>query len=332
MGMSGWVLSVSTLVLAAASTQVFGANCVGASKTPNEVRISSGGTTRAATVHFGTGYDGRKPRPLVLDLHASGSSAAAQARISGLGSAADRHGFVVAWPQGSVQLSSREEYYWNIPGVPLANGADTPANAKDDTKFVDDLITQLIADACIDSRAVFLTGFSGGARMSSHLACRLSERIAGIAPVGGLRAGRARVKDLAAVEGDSCQPQRPVAVVAFHGTDDAVNSYTGSTAPHWGYSVPIAIERWARVNGCGIRPDSSAVASSITRKTYQGCRDDARVELYSIETTRENGGGHTWPGSTVSISESARAAMGLPSRSLDATEIMSEFFVRYRRE
>ncbi len=315
------LLGMTTLALMTVSTHAWAANCSGASTTPSEISIDSGGTTRVVTVHFGTGYDGRKMRPLVLDLHASGSSAAAQARISGLGAAADRHGFVVAWPQGSVQLPhSANGYYWNIPGVPLANGAETPASARDDTRFIEDLITRLTAEACIDSRAVFLTGFSGGARMSSHIACRLSEKIAGIAPVGGLRAG------------DSCKPRRPVAIVAFHGTDDAVNSYTGSTAPHWGYAVPVALESWAKANGCQARPESAAFAPAVNHTTYHGCRAKTVVELYSLETARENGGGHTWPGSADPIPERARATLGLPSRSLDATEIMSRFFARYRRE
>jgi polyhydroxybutyrate depolymerase len=332
MRMSGWWLSLGMLALAAVSAPVSAARCTGASVPPAEIRIGSGGTTRVVPIHFGTGYDGRKARPLVLDLHASGSSAPGQARISGLGAAADRHGFVVAWPQGSVQLPSAQGYFWNIPGTPLANGAATPASALDDPKFIDDLITQLTNEACIDSHAVFVTGFSGGARMSSHLACQLSERIAGIAPVGGLRSGRARSGDLAALETDSCRPRRPVAILAFHGTDDAVNSYTGSEAPHWGYSVPIAIERWARVNGCQVQPQSTAFAASVNHKTYPGCRGNAVVELYSIEASRENGGGHTWPGSAESVSEAARATMGQPSRTLDATEIMSQFFATYRRE
>jgi polyhydroxybutyrate depolymerase len=331
--MSGWLLSVGTLVLAATCTPAFAANCAGATATPDEIEITSRGTTRTVAVHFGTGYDGRKARPLVLDLHASGSNAAAQARISGMGAAADRHGFVVAWPEGAVQLpASPEGHYWNIPGVALANGAATPAGAMDDTKFIEDLITQLIAEACIDARAVFITGLSGGARMSSHLACRLSGQIAGIAPVAGVRAGRASANDLAVIESDSCKPQRPVAVIAFHGTDDAVNAYQGSTAPHWGYAVPVALDRWAAANGCKAQPKNTSFAASISRKSYRDCRAHTIVELYTLETARENGGGHTWPGSTAPIPESARATLGLPSRSLDATEIMSEFFVKYRRE
>jgi polyhydroxybutyrate depolymerase len=183
MRMSAWLLILSPFVLMAGSPHVLAANCNGALATPAEIRVSSGGSTRVVPVHFGTAYDARKMRPLVLDLHASGSSSAGQARISGMGTAADRHGFVVAWPQGSVQLPSSQGYYWNIPGVPLVDGAVVPASALDDTKFIEDLITQLTTEACIDPAAVFLTGFSGGARMTSHMACRLSERITGIAPV-----------------------------------------------------------------------------------------------------------------------------------------------------
>jgi polyhydroxybutyrate depolymerase len=325
--------SIWLLALLAVNAQAFASNCSGSSVTSKEIKITSGGTTRTVAIHFGSGYDGRKPRPLVLDLHASGSDAAGQARISGLGAAADRHGFVVAWPEGSVQLpASGDGRYWNIPGVSLANGAAVPPGALDDTKFIEDLITHLTSEACIDARAVFVTGLSGGARMSSHLACRLSDRIAAVAPVGGLRAGRARASDLAAIESDSCKPQRPVAVVAFHGTDDAVNSYTGSDAAHWGYAVPVALEKWADADGCKGPPERTAFAATVSRLSYRGCRANTVVELYAIETSRENGGGHTWPGSTAPIPEGIRATLGVPSRTLDATEIMSRFFVTYRRE
>lgn len=58
--------------------------------------------------------------------------------------------------------------------------------------------------ACVDDDRVFATGYSGGGRMSSALACELSDTIAAIAPVAGLRAGRPspvdiEVEDLRAV-------------------------------------------------------------------------------------------------------------------------------------
>lgn len=319
------------LALLAINAEVLAANCSGASAATQEIKVTSNGTTRTVPIHFGAKYDGRKPLPLVLDLHASGSSAAGQARISGLGAAADRHGFVVAWPEGSVTLpTSGAGRFWNIPGIPLANGAPVPSSALDDTKFIADLIAQLTAEACIDSRAVFVTGLSGGARMSSHLGCQLSDRIAAIAPVAGLRAGKARAGELAAIDSGSCAPKKPVAVVAFHGTDDAVNSYTGSSAAHWGYAVPVALQKWADADGCKGSPERTAFAASVSRLTYRGCRANTVVELYLLETSRENGGGHSWPGSTDPVPEAMRAELGLPSRTVDATEIMSRFFVTYR--
>src|SRR5215207_9600263 len=42
------------------------------------VTVTSGGRARTGIVYVPTGYDGRKPLPLVLDLHGSGSNAAEQ--------------------------------------------------------------------------------------------------------------------------------------------------------------------------------------------------------------------------------------------------------------
>src|SRR5690606_39763445 len=106
------------LLAAAGCAQVLAATCNGAPAF-DEIKVTSGGTTESVAVHFASSYDGRKPLPLVLDLHPSGGNAAQQAAISSMQAAADEHGFVVAWPEGGVRLPQTPEgRYWNIPGVP----------------------------------------------------------------------------------------------------------------------------------------------------------------------------------------------------------------------
>src|SRR5690606_32702325 len=292
----------------------------------DEIKVTSGGTTESVAVHFASSYDGRKPLPLVLDLHPSGGNAAQQAAIGSMQAAADEHGFVVAWPEGGVRLPQTPEgRYWNIPGVPLVSGVETPADARDDVKFLEELIAQLTSRACIDADRVFVTGFSGAARMSSHLACALGDRIAAIAPVGGLRAGRPDPQNAQSPASASCKPERPVAVVAFHGTDDAVNPYQGGGGPHWGYSIPAALERWAALNGCSDSPERTKVASDVTRVSYRDCEADVVVELYLIDAPRTSGGGHTWPGSDFPTPEHLRASVGRASESVDATQVIARF-------
>lgn len=188
------------------------------------VTVSSGGRERTAIVYVPTGYDSRKPLPLVLDLHGSGSNAAEQMARSELSDSAELNTFLTVAPQG---LGGR----WNVPGV------TTGANLADDEQFLSDLIDRLQATLCIDDRRVYGAGYSGGGRMISQYACDHPERVAAIAPVAGLRAGfPVNVADGWRPDPASCHPERSVPVITFSGTADPVTRTwaaalrTGSTA------------------------------------------------------------------------------------------------------
>lgn len=75
-----------------------------------------------------------------------------------------------------------------------------------------------------------------------------------MAPVAGLPAGRPDPVDASGPDPDSCQPQRPVAVVTFHGTAEVVNSFQGNGDLRWGYTVELAAPKWAELNDCTPRP------------------------------------------------------------------------------
>ena len=139
--------------------------------------VTSGGRERTAIVYVPTGYNGRKPLPLVLDLHGSGSNSAEQMARSELSDSAELNTFITVAPQGGS--GGR----WNVPGV------TTRPNRPDDEQFLSDLIDHLQATLCIDERRVYGAGYSGGGRMISQYACDHPERVAAIAPVAGLRAG-----------------------------------------------------------------------------------------------------------------------------------------------
>jgi polyhydroxybutyrate depolymerase len=134
-------------------------------------RLESGQRQRAYRLFVPPGYDAHSRLPLVLDLHGSGGTSAGQARTSGFEALATRTGFAVA----SLDADGAR---WNVPVA-----TDRP----DDVAYVSDVIDHVAARLCVDTARVYATGFSGGARMSSLLGCKLSTRIAAIAPVSGLR-------------------------------------------------------------------------------------------------------------------------------------------------
>src|SRR5580658_8502668 len=67
-----------------------------------DVTVHSGGLDRKVPVYIPASAAGRSDIPLVFDLHGSGGNGRQQARHSGLTVQADRHGFVLANPNGGI--------------------------------------------------------------------------------------------------------------------------------------------------------------------------------------------------------------------------------------
>jgi polyhydroxybutyrate depolymerase len=244
--------------------------------------LMSGQRQRSYRLFVPPGYDGRTALPLVLELHGSGGTSAGQARTSGFEEVAAREGFAVA----SLQADGGR---WNVP---IAD------NRPDDVAYVSDVIDHVAAQLCTDTSRIFATGFSGGGRMSSLLACKLNTRIAAIAPVSGLRwpapcAGRA------------------IPVLTFHGLADPQNPYAGKAAgrgAEWLESVPDALAGWAGHNGCGPDVILDDPAGPLSTMHYRGCRDGSEVRMIRID-----GLGHTWT-----------------KQEVDTTGVMWQFFKNHR--
>lgn len=266
----------------------------------------------------------RRALPLVLDLHGSNANASSQAAISGLHEIADRERFIVAEPQGAIEFPQtlpEGNWAWNVPGVPLTSGTYPPADARDDVAYLRTVVTALDAAGCVDDRRVYATGFSGGGRMASALACHAADVFAAIAPVAGLRAGHAAADDLSAPMDATCEPSRAVSVITFHGTDDFVNPYLGNADPRWGYTVQAAVDRWRELDSCAPRVTERAVSDAVTSFTWKKCARGADVVLYEID-----GGGHTWPGTAVDLSP-----LGTVNMDISASAVMWDFFSHHKK-
>ncbi len=166
------------------------------------IPFAAAGDTGLYVRHLPPSYDGRTPLPLVLDLHGYSETAAIQVNVSALGPFGDAHHFVTLTPQTTAP-------------VPLWS---TDLKGKD-VAFLGALLDTAEQTLCIDQARIFVTGYSNGAFMTSALACAFSSRIAAVAPIAGIQ------------EISGCTFQRPVPVVAFHGTADPFVPYDGSIGP-----------------------------------------------------------------------------------------------------
>ena len=258
------------------------------------------GDSRRYYLHLPPGWRRDHPAPLVLVFHAGGGRARDIAPHTGFSRAADREGFVVAYPQG---LRGR----WN-------DGRGFPTATHDDVGFVRALLDTLGRELAIDPKRVYATGISNGAMFVYRLACDLPGTFAAIAPVAG---------GFPAELAPACGHVAPVSVLAFQGTADPLMPYLGGGA---GQRRVLSAERsvgfWATLAGCTgtpvttDEPDRAADGTRVRHTTYLGCREGRAVELYTIE-----GGGHTWPGGPT-----AGRRVGRVSREIDATAVIGGFF------
>ena len=296
-----------------------GSSTVGAGQ--EKVTINSGGAERWYLRHVPPAHDGSTPVPVVVDLHGYSEGAEVHAMVSQLGPFGDEQGFVTLTPHG--QGEGPVPLWDTAPGGP-------------DQAFLEGMLDDVEASLCVDTARVFVTGLSNGAMMTSMLACELADRFAAAAPVAGV------------TEVPDCHADRPVPVVAFHGTDDGFLAYEGGFGPQVASlpspdgkgtlgdaagqaggpgastepSVPEVMADWAERNGCDdAAPEEEAVADDVTLLTF-ACPAGAEAALYRVE-----GGGHSWPGSEFLAG--AEAIVGRTTMSISADEIMWDFFQQH---
>jgi len=222
------------------------------------------------------------PRPgLVVDLHPSGANGFWEEATTRLHGQAERQGWIIAYPDGADNVAS------------LAG-----------------LIDHLEATENVDPDRVYVIGLSRGGITAYRAACELSLRIAAIAVVAGNMADQH-----GDVRGAGCRPQRPVSLLAIHGTADSAIPIAGG-----GRFAPFTdvIGYWRELDGCGA--DGAVTSTGSSTDTTWQCRTGTQVR--SIVVT---GAGHTFPGAPL------ESLPWSPGASLDASTVIAEFLAGHRR-
>lgn len=248
-------------------------------------RVAIGDTGRSMLLRVPAKLKGRAP--LLFVLHGStgdGASILAQSKLEGT---AERHGFLLAAPDGGIPAG--KGYVWNIPGVPTVTGKVPGPGDADDVAFLGKAIDWLAARGCADRSRVYATGLSGGGRMSSWLGCVAADRFAAIAPVVGLRAGNPSAADPRFPDPATCRPSRPMPVIAFAGGKDSTNPVQGGGAGYWQYPMHTAEARWADLNACRRPLPERKLESGVVERGYVDCRSAADVVARITP-----GAGHVW--------------------------------------
>ncbi len=280
--------------------------------------VTVGASRRRYRVHLPESYDPERANPVVIVFHGGGGNPDSMVRISGLDEKADEAGFIVVYPYGSGRDPNRSLTF-NAGSV----GGYAKQHGIDDVEFTRALIEDLGTAVNLDQERVYATGFSNGAMMAYRVASELSDLIAAIAPVAG------------PMGMDTCKPTRPVSVLHFHGTADALAPFEGgkgkgtSNVPSFlrpeFRSVAFSLDKWVEANGCDQEPkveklpDRADDGMTVIRKTWGNGREDSEVVLVEIR-----GGGHTWPGNKPPV-----ALLGESTEDISANDLMWEFFLKH---
>ncbi len=263
-------------------------------------KLEWNGIEREWRIYVPSAYKKGNETPLVLSFHGTSGTPERQEGLSQFEPLAEKEGFIVVTPAAKFKSLDSGRVTWNV---------DQHEGELDDVAFIRNLIAELGENYSIDENRIYATGFSGGGRMSSRLACDMSDVFAAIAPVAGVRFP------------ENCNPSRSVPLITFHGKLDPVNHYVHQedSAPYWRSGVEEALSGWIKHNHCESEPASEKISETLTKLSYTNC-DSSVVEFYRSEDT-----GHTWPGSP-SAEALAKFGMGKTDMEISATNLSWEFF------
>lgn len=240
-------------------------------------------------LHLPQGWKRDTPAPLVVFLHGYASSGASSVAAFGLPLLSDANGFVLAYPDGTVDGQGHR--FWNATNA----CCDFGDRGVDDVAYVAWVIDDVSAKMPIDPKRIYVTGHSNGGFLALRVACDLASRIAAAVSVAG-----------AAWEDPSrCRPTEPVSVLQVQGDADAIVHYGGGLVfdrPARRYPGALAtVGTFSRADGCtGPLADvgdpldfDGLVPGAETRAAeYRGCPPSVGVSLWTV------GGGSHLPNPT----------------------------------
>ena len=202
--------------------------------------LNVGGKNRTFFITLPNNYDNTKPHKLLIANHCMGSKA---------------EDFVHHSPDydhptpyyGQQVLDKNGDYIFVAP-----QGNDNGTwNGKEDHQFVDEMITAMFDNYCVDTTRVFATGFSFGAMFTNSLAQDLQERLRAVAvyatadyniwlPSAGT--GRYDAKNL------------PIAWMGVHGKRDGMCNYDRAKTS----ALPRILKRNGKADANGNFTDASS--------------------------------------------------------------------------
>jgi len=262
------------------------------------------------TFHFHVPPSGSQNLPLVILFHGGGGTGLGIAKGTNMDYYSDTNGFVSVYPDGYKN-------HWDdgriVPGRPNV----------DDVVFVVKMINHMQSEAGCDPAKTYAIGYSDGGLFTQRLTFVLPTEFAAAAMVC---APENTVLTNEYGRGHAAMP-----VLFMLGTSDPLMPWFGGGIS-WGavISADATVESWVRANSSrepGLRyklPNLDANDGCRAEMIYYPPGPHANdVMFYKII-----GGGHTWPGGTIT---SPNHALGNTCQDFSASQAIWEFLKYHRR-
>jgi polyhydroxybutyrate depolymerase len=273
------------------------------------------GVERMYSIHLPPAFDSSRKLPVIFAFHGGGGNYKQTVGFYKFNEIADAKGFIMVYPNAINKA-------WDMPGISSrVKRLDTTI---DDVKFVSLLIDTLTLHYKANKKRIFATGISRGGMFSLYLADKLSDRIAGIAPVC------ASISQTVATDYIF---GRPIPVLLINGTSDPLVKYNGGTGEFNKANegnedadmLPTEdlVKKIIQLNHCNSTP---IVTNLPDINTKDGCT--ATESIYSgnnvvLDFIKVINGGHTWPGGSQYL---PKIFIGRVCRDFNAAEKIISFF------
>jgi poly(hydroxyalkanoate) depolymerase family esterase len=284
-------------------------------------------TSQGLRVHVPAGLQRATAAPLVLMLHGCTQDAESFAAATRMDAVADRHGFVVAYPEQSRAANPQGCWNWFEPSHQTRGGGE-PAR-------LGGMVGAVASHHPIDPRRVFVAGMSAGGAMAAVLAATHPDVFAAVAVHSGLayraatsvgeafgamaRGGPDPARRDAEVHAATGARARIVPSLVIHGeADRTVAPVNGRQA----LAAAMAVNRRAGARAAGLDPERPSVTAHGRPDgghpyVLRAWNDDAGVPVHAHLAV--DGLGHAWSGGTAGGSFT-------DPRGPDASEAIWRFF------
>jgi len=219
-----------------------------------------------------------------------------EAQLTNMTGEAENHNYLLAYPWGldaACNGGPPQPLGWNAGGCCGGVKANDVDNARA-------FVHYLAANMCVDTKNLFLAGFSNGGMFANRIGCEASDLFKAVAAHSG--------NIVFGGDFTSCNITKPINYLAFCGSQDAICRL--------GLGFADTYREFQKAAVCSDEKLVSYESNTTLCQQFQQCQTNRKIQYCNI-----NGMGHTWSGGDDVLRPPTQDAGNIP-----ATKWIYQFF------